>query len=236
MSFYSLSKAIEFPPPDLADSDGMLAIGGDLSTERLLLAYEKGIFPWYSEGLPICWWSPDPRFVLYPEKLKITKSMMQVMKNKHFNITFDNDFERVIQSCKTVARAGQEDTWITEDMLDAYCLLHEKGYAHSVEAWKGDELVGGLYGVSLGKCFFGESMFSNEKNASKAALITLANTEKFHLIDCQVYTAHLQTMGAEEIPRAQFLTEVEYLLKHESIIGNWGEMKAFHRYNHDFNR
>ncbi len=231
MSIYSLGETLEFPSPELAESDGMLAIGGDLSVERLLLAYEKGIFPWYSQGLPICWWSPDPRFVLYPEKLRISKSMMQVMKNGHFSITFDKDFHSVIQSCKTVPRPGQDDTWITEEMLEAYCLLHEKGYAHSVEAWKGEELVGGLYGVSLGKCFFGESMFSDEKNASKAALISLVNTGKFELIDCQVYTAHLETMGAEEIRRKQFLIEVERLLKHESMTGNWGEKREFIKFN-----
>lgn len=235
MTIYRLSEAIEFPPPGLAESDGMLAVGGDLSVERLLLAYEKGIFPWYSQGLPICWWSPDPRFVLYPEKLKVSKSMMQIMKNGHFSITFDKDFHSVIQGCKTVPRPGQDDTWITEEMLEAYCLLHEKGYAHSVEAWKGDTLAGGLYGVSLGKCFFGESMFSDEKNASKAALISLVNTEKFELIDCQVYTAHLETMGAEEIPRKQFLIEVERLMKQESMTGNWGEKREFIISNPSFN-
>ncbi|MBW8050638.1 MAG: leucyl/phenylalanyl-tRNA--protein transferase [Cytophagales bacterium] len=212
MPIFRLNNELIFPNPEFASKEGILAIGGDLSIERLLLAYKNGIFPWYSEGEPIIWWSPDPRFVLYPEKLKISRSMKQVLKKDLFRITLNQNFYEVISNCKKIARPRQGGTWLTDAMLEAYVNLHKAGYAHSVEVWKDGNLVGGLYGVSLGKCFFGESMFSKMSNASKAGFITLVNELKksgFRLIDCQVYTDHLKNLGAEEIPRTRFMTELE---------------------------
>lgn len=208
MKYYFLSDALEFPDLEHADSDGLLAIGGDLKPERLLLAYTSGIFPWYNEDQPILWWSPDPRFVLFPEKLKISKSMQQVLRKGTFEVTFDTDFEGVITACQQVKREGQQGTWITQEMLQAYLRLHHLGWAHSVEVWQQGVLCGGLYGLSIGKCFFGESMFSRQSNASKAGFVTLVNELQkadFQLIDCQVHTEHLETLGAELIPRQQFL-------------------------------
>ena len=227
MPIFWLPKEIQFPNPELADEEGVLALGGDLKMERLLEAYRNGIFPWYAENEPIIWWSPDPRFVLYPDKLKISKSMRQVLNRKIFNITFDQDFESVIRNCRQIKRKGQWGTWITREVLTAYCQLHNEGYAHSVEVWREGNLVGGLYGVSLGKCFFGESMFSRESNASKAGFIALAKKLKqlgFHLIDCQVYTKHLESLGAEHISRKRFLAQLEGGLKFPTMKGNWGKL------------
>lgn len=222
--YHFLNEKLFFPPVDKADEHGILAIGGDLSAERLILAYSSGIFPWFNEDDPIIWWSPDPRFVMYPHALKVSKSMNQLLKKQVFNITFDTSFRSVITACQVVRRHGQSGTWITEDMLEAYCVLHELGYAHSIEAWQNGELVGGLYGVSLGRAFFGESMFAKVSNASKAAYITLIQKlEKlnFQLIDCQVYTEHLESLGAVSIPRSLFIEQVNKALAEETIKGSW---------------
>ena len=197
-----------FPPPEMAGEDGLLAIGGDLGTERLLMAYRNGIFPWYNEDEPICWWCPNPRFVLFPEELKISKSMKAVLNAGHFQFSVDTHFSEVIQNCKTINRKGQSGTWISPDMLKAYNRLHELGHAHSAETWLNDKLVGGLYGIKLGRVFFGESMFSAVKNASKFAFIKYLRqlqNEGLLLVDCQVYTRHLETMGARMIGREEFL-------------------------------
>lgn len=202
-----LSEELKFPPVKGGDEHGLLAIGGDLSVERLMLAYCKGIFPWYSEGQPILWFSPDPRMVLFPDELRVTKSMRQVLNSGRFRITFNEAFNEVIGACKTIDRTGQGqyDTWITDDMKQAYIRLHEAGIAKSVEVWEGDELVGGLYGVEVGNIFCGESMFSKVSNASKVALIELVRSDHYQLIDCQIYSDHLASMGAREIAREVFL-------------------------------
>ena len=205
--FYLTSK-IEFPPPQSATKEGVVAVGGDLSPARLLLAYRSGIFPWFEEDSIILWWSPDPRMVLFPEKLKISKSMRKLLREDRFKITFDKAFEAVISNCANVKRIGQRSTWITKDMERAYCLLHKMGYARSVEVWDKDELVGGLYGIDLGNVFCGESMFSKVDNASKFGFIhyvQMLKTKNYKLIDCQVHTDHLASFGAEEISRKEFL-------------------------------
>ena len=210
MPLYVLDKDLEFPPAELADEDGLLAIGGDLSMERLLLAYRKGIFPWY-ESRYILWWCPDPRFVLFPGELKISSSMKQVLKKPAFEFSVNRRFGEVISACKSISRRGQDGTWISDDMRNAYINLHRHGYAHSAEAWKDGELAGGLYGIRLGKVFFGESMFSRVSNASKFAFIHYVQqlqSEGVQLIDCQVYTAHLESLGARMIPREDFLALV----------------------------
>jgi leucyl/phenylalanyl-tRNA--protein transferase len=201
-----LNDKIEFPEVSKATNDGLLAIGGDLSIERLLLAYSSGIFPWYTKNQPILWWSPDPRFVLFPERLKISKSMKQVLKNQDFLVTINKHFEAVINQCALITRDGQEDTWITNSMIKAYIELHHLGYAKSVEVWSQNELVGGFYGVDLGNgVFCGESMFAKVTNASKVAFITFIQNTSYRLIDCQVYTQHLESLGAEAITRDAFL-------------------------------
>ena len=206
MAIYKLPKEVIFPDPELSEEDGLLAIGGDLSIERLLLAYSNGIFPWYNEGEPILWWCPKPRFILKPNEVKISKSMKKIIKKKQFSVTFNNDFEGVINNCKSM-RENNEGTWITEDMKNAYINLFNCGYALSVETYWDDELVGGLYGVKIGKCFFGESMFSKVSNSSKIALITLADKlqqEDFILIDCQMHTTHLESMGGKLVEWNEF--------------------------------
>lgn len=195
---------IAFPDPALADDDGLLAIGGDLSEERLKLAYSNGIFPWYSEGELILWYSPHERCVIFPEKIKVSKSMEQVFKRNMFTITIDRDFKSVILNCAGIPRKDQDGTWITDDMQQAYISLHEKGIAHSVEVWSGDKLAGGLYGLQVNNVFCGESMFSHEPNASKAALIWLCRSGNFTLIDCQLPNPHLISMGAEMISRGKY--------------------------------
>ena len=228
MPVYLLSDDLIFPSPQLAPQEGLLAVGGDLSQERLLLAYRMGIFPWYSENEPIMWWSPDPRLVLYPSELKISKSLRKTIKKRCFEVTVDQAFEAVIKACAQSRTRMQEGTWIVDEMIAAYCNLHEAGLAHSVEAWQDDELAGGLYGVSLGKCFFGESMFTHVSNASKVAFVTLVEHLKaldFDLIDCQVSTAHLLSFGAREIPRIRFLTELEKSLESPTIKNKWSFTK-----------
>jgi leucyl/phenylalanyl-tRNA--protein transferase len=201
-----LTNNITFPHVSQASQDGLLAVGGDLSVERLLLAYKQGIFPWYSEGEPILWWSPNPRFVLFPEKLKVSKSMKQLLRSSMFKVTVNKAFREVITECSLIKRRGQDDTWITNDMIEAYVKLHALGYAKSVEVWKENDLVGGFYGVDLNNgVFCGESMFSKESNASKVAFITFIQNTNYKLIDCQVYTKHLESLGAEEVSRANFL-------------------------------
>jgi len=196
---------IWFPDPALADEDGLLAIGGDLSAERLLLAYSHGIFPWFSDETPILWYSPHERFVLFPDKLKISSSMKQLIRSKRFRITFDQNFEEVINACAAIHRPGQPGTWITGNMRRAYIDLHRKGFAHSIEVWQNDHLVGGLYGVTVNQVFCGESMFSKVSNASKLALVTLCNNLDFKMIDCQMHTPHLESLGAEYISREAYL-------------------------------
>ena len=195
-----------------------------MSVNRLLLAYSLGIFPWYSEGEPILWWSPEPRLVLYPEELKVSRSLNKVIKKEAFKVTMDRAFEAVINECARVRIENQEGTWIVDDMVFAYCRLHEAGFAHSVEAWKDDRLAGGLYGVSLGKCFFGESMFTRVTNASKVALVALARHLHelcFALIDCQIATGHLKRFGAREISRARYLNELQSALNKPTLQGKW---------------
>ncbi len=224
MPVFALSEEIKFPPPRFATQEGLLAVGGDLSTERLLLAYATGIFPWYSEGEPILWWSPDPRLVLYPAEFRLSRSLAKVIRRGDFQVTLDHAFRQVIGQCAGVRRASGEGTWIVPEMIAAYCRLHQVGFAHSVEAWQGERLVGGLYGVAIGRCFFGESMFSLASNASKVALAALVahlNTLKFELIDCQITTGHLQRLGAREIPRTRYLKELGRFLEAPTRVGPW---------------
>jgi leucyl/phenylalanyl-tRNA--protein transferase len=202
---FRLDENLLFPEPDLAEPDGLLAVGGDLSTPRLLLAYQNGIFPWYSDDTPILWYSPHERFVLYPQELKISKSMRRVLRSGKFEVTTNTCFAEVIKACSVAPREGQDGTWITDDMQAAYIKLHQDGYAHSVEVWEQNELVGGLYGMWVGEVFCGESMFSRVSNASKTALIYLCQTNRFKLIDCQVHTSHLESMGARMISREQYI-------------------------------
>ena len=219
--------ANDFPDVELAlrDPDGLLAVGGDLRVERLLAAYAQGIFPWYSEGQPILWWSPDPRMVLYPEQLKVSRSLRKILRKNLFEITLDTAFENVIRHCAKQPRPGQNGTWIMQEMIEAYLRLHKAGYAHSVEVWHDNQLVGGLYGVSLGKLFFGESMFSLRTDASKVAMFYLCELLKswqFKLIDCQVYTAHLASLGAKLIPRKQFTQQLsDQLTPFDLHRGSW---------------
>ncbi|WP_108867598.1 leucyl/phenylalanyl-tRNA--protein transferase [Aquimarina aquimarini] len=208
---YILTNTIEFPPVTCADSDGLLAIGGDLSVDRLLKAYHQGIFPWYNEDQPILWFSPDPRMVLFPTELKVSKSMRQLIRKNRFEVTFNKDFENVIDNCAKISRPEQEGSWITGDMKQAYTKLHELGYAISVEVWDESKLVGGLYGVLLNEVnvFCGESMFSKVSNASKYGFIALVEwlkEKEIKIIDCQVYTEHLASLGGKEIPREEFLS------------------------------
>lgn len=224
MPVYELSEELLFPPPELAQDDGLLAIGGDLSLRRLLMAYQMGIFPWYMDYHPILWWSPDPRLVLFPEEFVLSRSMRQTIDRKIFEITFDTAFADVMINCAGVERRDSDDTWINDDMLEAYTGLHELGFAHSVESWSEGQLVGGLYGVALGGAFFGESMFTLKSNASKAAIAVLVDKLidwGFIFIDCQVTTQHLKSLGAREIPRREFLTLLRLALEFQGQPGKW---------------
>ncbi|WP_320815485.1 leucyl/phenylalanyl-tRNA--protein transferase [Flavobacterium sp.] len=210
---YFLTKELYFPSVEETTPEGILAVGGDLSPERLMLAYNSGIFPWFEDDEPILWWSPEERMVLFFEYLKISKSMRSILKKGEFKVTFNKDFKAVITNCQSVKREGQNGTWITEDMINAYCKLHELGFAKSVEVWKDNELVGGLYGIDLGDVFCGESMFSKVSNASKIAFITLAQKlEKanYKFIDCQVHNNHLESLGCVEIDREEFIAILNY--------------------------
>jgi leucyl/phenylalanyl-tRNA---protein transferase len=228
MPVYQLIDEVIFPPVEYAQEDGLLAVGGDLSPDRLVAAYGNGIFPWYGDGDPVLWWSPDPRFVLFIKELHVSRSMRQFIKKEALQITFDKAFQEVIYSCSK-PRPGQNGTWITREMREAYVHLYRLGLAHSVEAWREGTLVGGLYGVSLGLVFFGESMFSLEPNASKAALIQLhsfLSSRGFILIDCQVESHHLGTLGARFIARAKFSQILQDSGKHDTLKGNWGKLQA----------
>ncbi len=219
------SKNRWFPPVEHASPEGLLAIGGDLSSDRLLEAYKLGIFPWYSQGQPILWWSPDPRAVLYPSHLKVSRSLKKTLRNRSYRVTMDTSFEQVIHRCAAPRRKEQAGgTWITTDMIDAYLKLHQLGYAHSIETWSDGGLVGGLYGVSMGAAFFGESMFSARSDASKTALVYLVRLMQrwnFHFIDCQVPSPHVMRLGAESVPRVRFLGELEIALQFPHRTGNW---------------
>lgn len=223
--FWLSDNDLAFPNPELANPDGILAVGGDLSPERLLIAYKIGLFPWFNPDDPILWWCPDPRFVLYPQDLKVAKSMRTYFNNDKFQVSFDQNFKAVISACQVNKRKGQSGgTWITDEMLNAYCRLHEQGYAHSVEVWKDGELVGGLYGVSIGKIFFGESMFANVSNASKFGFISLVRIlekQNFTLIDCQQQTPHLESLGGKFITRKKFLNYMESNKQEDSFLDNW---------------
>ena len=205
---HHLSNSIWFPNPQEADKDGLLAIGGDLSVKRLMLAYRAGIFPWFEDYQPILWWSPDPRMVLFLDELVVSKSMRNILNRNIFTVTFNQNFRDVISNCQNIKRDGQDGTWITNDMIEAYCKLNELGIAKSIEVWQDDELVGGLYGIDLGSVFCGESMFSKVSNASKVAFIALVNQlkkENYSLVDCQVYNPHLESLGCREIDRDAFI-------------------------------
>lgn len=223
MPIYLLNDKLTFPPVHGAE-DGIVAVGGDLSPERLLLAYRSGIFPWYSEEEPIIWHAPEQRFVLFLEDLHISKSMRRVLNSGRYSVTFDTNFSFVIKQCASVNRKEQEGTWITGEMIDAYTELHQLGYAHSVEVWQDDEIAGGLYGVSMGKIFFAESMFYTASNASKVALIRLVEFLKqhdFHFIDAQVHTTHVESLGAKNISRHEFMQLLRYGLQSETSAGKW---------------
>jgi leucyl/phenylalanyl-tRNA---protein transferase len=224
MPVYALSETIAFPAPACAEPGGLLAVGGDLSVARLLLAYRLGIFPWYADGDPILWWSPDPRMVLYPEKIRVSKSLQRLIRKGIYTVSVDRAFEPVIQGCATAPRSGGEGTWIVPAMQQAYTELHRVGYAHSVEVWSGGRLAGGLYGVSLGKVFFGESMFSELRDASKVALVHLAGllrSRSFACIDCQLENPHLVRLGAEALPRSRFLKLLASALAAPTCRGTW---------------
>ena len=223
MPIFVLSKEIRFPPPHLATPEGLLAVGGDLSEERLILAYRMGIFPWYSEGEPLLWWSPDPRLVLLPSKFHLSRSLKRVIQKGCFQVTFDTAFKEVVYGC-AASRRNSSGTWIVPEMVKAYQKLNDMGIAHSVESWQNGRLEGGLYGVSLGGCFFGESMFSRISNASKVALWTLVDflkNRRFDLVDCQVTSDHLLSLGAEEMPRSRFLENLKQSLEKPTLTGKW---------------
>ncbi len=224
MPLFMINERLAFPDPEQATDEGLLAVGGDLRPDRLLLAYSMGIFPWFSPPDPVLWWSPDPRCVLFTDEVTISKSMRNVINQQKFSVTFDTAFLEVMDGCRSVQRPGQHGTWITSEVIESYFRLHKMGYAHSVEVWEGKVLVGGLYGVSLGDMFFGESMFTRSSNASKMALIHLCRTlqkEGFEIIDCQIYNDHLGRMGATHIPRAAFLSRLQAGMNRSTLKGHW---------------
>lgn len=224
MPFFRIPDQILFPDPNLAEDSGLLGVGGDLSVERLALAYQLGIFPWFNDDQPILWWSPDPRMVMRPEELHVGRSLAKRIRQRPYRITLDTDFEGVMRHCSTAERPDQDGTWITEDMIQAYTALHRVGHAHSVEAWQGDELVGGLYGVSFGAFFAGESMFARAADASKIAYVHLVRQlERWgvQLIDCQVHTEHLARFGAREIPRVEYLRLLRQATQLPGKTGPW---------------
>lgn len=229
MPVYRLSDKLVFPPVHLATREGLLAVGGDLSVERLLLAYKSGIFPWYSEEEPILWWSPDPRLVLYPDEFKASKSLAKTIRQGVYRVTLDTAFEQVISACAQTRLSNGTGTWITEEMKTAYCRLHEHGYAHSVEAWHDNQLTGGLYGISIGHAFFGESMFSAMSNASKVCLVYLIRylkERRFEFIDCQVSTDHLVRMGARNVSRGIFIAQLHRAVQRPDLIDPWTNKRS----------
>jgi leucyl/phenylalanyl-tRNA--protein transferase len=224
MPLFQLTDDLFFPRPELATRDGLLAVGGDLSAERLLLAYAHGIFPWFGEGDPLLWWSPDPRLVLFPDVFHVSKSLRRLHHQRRYRLTMDTHFAEVISACATTPREGQHGTWITAEMESAYIQLHKQGYAHSVEVWEDEWLVGGVYGVSLGRCFFGESMFSRRPNSSKLALWALCEQVRrwgFTLIDCQIHTDHLASLGARDVARKRFLRLLAQAMEADTRRGPW---------------
>jgi leucyl/phenylalanyl-tRNA---protein transferase len=221
------TEYFQFPSVEKASPEGIVAMEGNLSPGMLLSAYKQGIFPWYSEGEPILWWSPNPRMVLFPEKIHISKSMARTFKLEKFTFSMDNQFREVVNTCSGIPRKHEDGTWITLEMKDAYAHLHKLGWGHSLEVWKDNELVGGLYGLSIGSVFFGESMFFRERDASKAAFIVLSQTLGklgFTIIDCQLYTAHLESLGAEKIDREEYLELLKEGLKSKTHRGNWNKL------------
>lgn len=228
MPVFRLSSEILFPDPSLAEEDGLLAVGGDLTPDRILRAYAEGIFPWFNEGSPILWWSPDPRLVLFPEELHVSASLARTMRRGSFRVSADTAFGQVIRGCARSRRSGQSGTWITEEMIEAYEELHRIGFAHSFEAWTGDVLAGGLYGVAIGGAFFGESMFSERADASKVAFargVEFLGSSGIELIDCQVRTDHLVRLGAREIPRTHFLDLLDDLVGKPALPTAWKLVK-----------
>jgi leucyl/phenylalanyl-tRNA--protein transferase len=224
MTVFALPPQPVFPDPANADEDGLLAVGGDLSPKRLLMAYGQGIFPWYSENTPILWWSPDPRLILEPAGIHVPQRLERILRQGRFRFTLDSAFERVITLCADTPRRGARGTWIVPEMLAAFCRLHELGFAHSIEAWSGQTLVGGLYGVALGRVFFGESMFYRQPDASKAGLVTLVRALErvgFTLFDCQQTTAHMVRFGGFEVRREEFLIRLQRALEMPSLRGLW---------------
>lgn len=222
--YYLNEEYVAFPKPELANPDGILAVGGDYTPDWILLAYQHGIFPWSNPSDPILWWCPDPRFVLFPEELKVSKSMRPYFNQKKFKVTFDTQFEEVMRNCMQFSRKGQDGTWISEPMIEGYLEVHKLGFAHSVEVWQNNELVGGLYGIALGNVFFGESMFAKVSNASKFGFITLVRflEEKgFDLIDCQQETPHLGSLGARSISRKYFLKILKENNLEQTLRGKW---------------
>ena len=226
MPVYRLSRELVFPDPREADPSGLLAVGGDLGSARLVLAYSMGIFPWYGEGQPILWWSPDPRCVLDLDDFHVSRRLRRVLNQGRFDVTFDADFRGVIRACASVARHGQDGTWITPEMEQAYVRLYDAGLAHSAECWRGGELVGGIYGIALGRGFFGESMFHRAADASKVALARLVERLAgwgFHFVDAQVTTSHMLSLGAREVSRDAFLASLDEALRHPTRRGSWRE-------------
>ena len=224
MAIYRLGREVAFPDPALAEPDGLLAVGGDLSPERVLAAYAQGIFPWFDDQSPILWWSPDPRLILDPGDLHVSRSLERTLRRGTFRVSADTAFERVIRRCAERDRPGQAGTWITEEMVEAYVRLHQLGVAHSFEAWEGDALAGGLYGVSLGSAFFGESMFADRRDASKSAFVRAVewlDSRGVGLVDCQVRTEHLVSLGAREVPRRVFLERLRAALERPTLGGRW---------------
>lgn len=227
--YWALTDELAFPPVTDCDRDGLLAFGGDLSFERLILAYSSGIFPWFSDGDPIMWWSLDPRMVMIPNTFKPSKSLRHLIRTEKFEVRIDTDFKGVMRNCAKVKREGQHGTWITKDMIDAYCNLHEKGFAHSFETYYENKLVGGLYGVSIGTLFCGESMFHTMTDASKVAFASLCKflvDNNFELIDAQQETAHLTSLGAHTIPRIEYVEMIKEMVKKPTLMGNWGDGTA----------
>ena len=228
-----LQNPDDFPPVEkaLLTPPGLLAAGGQLTPEWLLAAYSRGIFPWFTHGEPLLWWSLNPRLILLPEKIRVTRSLAKMIRKRHFDIRCDTDFAAVIHAC-AAPRAGAAGTWITPSIIEAYCRMHELGYAHSIESWHHGKLVGGLYGIALGRVFFGESMFSHESNASKVALVNLANrlyTHRYSLIDCQMDTKHLSSMGAHTISRNEFIRKLQHRITQQPLPGCWDDYQDFYR-------